>query len=77
MESATNSIDFSRIHENNLVENLLVWGSPGREGSGYITDADYESPVPGGFKTAIWVMTAAALLIGVMVVLSIWTGKTP
>lgn len=70
----TKAIDFARYGERDLVDNLLVWGSPGREMSGYITDADFEHPAPAFLKIALIIIIAALLILLALAGLTRWVG---
>jgi hypothetical protein len=63
VEETTKAIDFARGHEQGLIDNFLVWGSTGRGESGYVTDADFESPVPGSLKAAFVILAGIFFLI--------------
>jgi hypothetical protein len=74
VSEVTKAIDFARHGERDLVDNLLVWGSPGREMSGYTTDADFEHPAPGSLKVALIVIAAAFLILLALAGLTRWVG---
>lgn len=77
VRDVTQAVDFSRGHENHLVDNMLVWGDPGRSTSGYVTDADFEHPAPGHLKTAMLVLLAALVILLIMVALTRFAEQTP
>jgi hypothetical protein len=74
VNEVTSAIDLARRCERDLEDNLLVWSTPGREMSGYVTDADFEHPAPGGLRAALIVIVAAVLILLVLIGLARWVG---